>query len=126
MYLPVLWADFVEIDDWSYVYKNIHINSGLNLNNVLWGWTHILGGNSHPLTAMSHMLDCQLFGVNPRWHHAENVLIHCANVVLLFFLVRRFDKGRDATILAWIIAAVFAVHPLHVESVPGFPNARTC
>lgn len=117
VYLPVLWSDFVEIDDWSYVYKNIHINTGLQLSNVLWGWTHILGGNWHPLTAMSHMLDCQLFGVNPRWHHAENVLIHCANVVLLFFLVRRFEKGFDATIPAWIIAAIFAVHPLHVESV---------
>ncbi|MGZ5568978.1 MAG: tetratricopeptide repeat protein, partial [Limisphaerales bacterium] len=117
VYLPVLWSDFVEIDDWSYVYKNIHINSGLKFNNVLWGWTHILGGNWHPLTAMSHMLDCQLFGANPLWHHAENVLIHCANVGLLFFLVCRFEKGFDATIPAWIIAAIFAVHPLHVESV---------
>jgi len=116
-YLPVTWAGFVEIDDWSYVYQNVHINTGLKLNNVFWGFTHILGGNYHPLTALSHMLDCQLFGTNPRWHHLENVLIHCANVVLLFFLVRRFDKERDATLAAWIIAAIFAVHPLHVESV---------
>src|ERR1700751_5968955 len=80
VYLPLLWADFVEIDDWFYVYKKIHINTGLTLDTVLWGWTHILGGNWHPLTAMSHMLDCQLFGVNPLGHHAENILIHCANV----------------------------------------------
>lgn len=117
VYLPVLWANFVEIDDWSYVYKNVHINTGFTPKNLLWAFTHSLGGNWHPLTALSHMLDCQLFGVNSRWHHAENVLFHCANVVLLFFLIRRFDKERDTTLAAWIIAAVFAVHPLHVESV---------
>ena len=62
VYLPVLWSDFVEIDDWSYVYKNIHINTGLQLSNVLWGWTHILGGNNLA-SAHGHvvmlMLDCQ-------------------------------------------------------------------
>lgn len=117
VYLPVIWSQFVELDDWSYVYQNTHINTGLTLKNVVWSFTHVLGGNWHPLTAMSHMLDCTLFGLNAPLHHVENVLIHCANVVLLFFLIRRFAKEEQTTIVAWIIAALFALHPLHVESV---------
>ncbi len=117
VYLPVNWAQFVEIDDWGYVYQNPRISGGLNLKNLLWFCTHSLGGNWHPLTALSHMLDCQIFGLNPRFHHWENVLFHGANVVLLFFLVRRFDEKKDLTVMAWLVAALFAVHPLHVESV---------
>src|SRR3954470_8527947 len=79
VYLPVIWAGFVEIDDWGYVYRNGRINTGLKLQNVLWFFTHGLGGNWHPLTAISHMLDCQVFGLNARWHHVENVLFHGAN-----------------------------------------------
>jgi tetratricopeptide (TPR) repeat protein len=117
VYAPVLWSDFVELDDWSYVYQNVHINTGLTPKNIAWCFTHGLGGNWHPLTAMSHMLDCTFFGLNARLHHAENLSFHCANVVLLFFLVRRFGNKDQTTIVAWIIAALFALHPLHVESV---------
>jgi 4-amino-4-deoxy-L-arabinose transferase-like glycosyltransferase len=63
------------------------------------------------------MLDCQLFGLNARWHHVENVLFHAANVVLVFFFIRRFGDEKQTLLPAWIIAALFAVHPLHVESV---------
>src|SRR5947207_7984181 len=76
VYLPVIWSQFVELDDWSYVYQNVHINTGLTLKNALWSFTHSLGGNWHPVTAMSHMLDCSLFGLNATLHHAENVLLH--------------------------------------------------
>ena len=85
IYLPTLRSQFLEIDDPVYVYQNVYINTGLTFKNIAWYFTHSLGGNWHPLTAMSHMLDCNLFGLNPALHHAENVLLHCANVVLLFF-----------------------------------------
>ena len=106
--------DFVNYDDPRYVYQNTTITSGINLANVAWAFTHIHSENWHPLTTITHMLDCQLHGLNAGWHHFTNVLLHCLAVVLLFVALERMTGAlwRSA-----FVSAVFAVHPLHVESV---------
>jgi protein O-mannosyl-transferase len=109
-----LGYDFVNYDDPSYVYQNTRITSGINLANVAWAFTHVHSENWHPLTTITHMLDCQLYGLHAGWHHFTNVLLHCLAVVLLFVALERMTGvlWRSA-----FVAAVFAVHPLHVESV---------
>src|SRR5205814_2612320 len=85
-----------------------------------WAFTHIHSHNWHPLTTMSHMLDCQLFGLKPGAHHFVNVLLHSATAVLLFFLLAQMTGSPSRTGTIWssaFVAAVFAIHPLHVESV---------
>jgi protein O-mannosyl-transferase len=106
--------DFVNYDDPSYVYQNTRITSGINLANVAWAFTHIHSENWHPLTTITHMLDCQLHGLNAGWHHFTNVLLHAIAVVLLFVALQQMTGAlwRSA-----FVSAVFAVHPLHVESV---------
>jgi tetratricopeptide (TPR) repeat protein len=106
--------DFVNYDDPRYVYQNTRITSGLSLANVGWAFTHIHSENWHPLTTITHMLDCQLYGLNAGWHHFTNVLLHTLAVVLLFVALQRMTGAlwRSA-----FVAAVFAIHPLHVESV---------
>jgi hypothetical protein len=109
-----LGHQFVNYDDPLYVIDNAHIRSGLNWTNVEWALTHVHSQNWHPLTSISHMLDCQLFGVQPWWPHFINVLLHSASVVLLFFLL--LEMTGDI----WpsgFVAALFAIHPLRVESV---------
>ena len=105
---------FVNFDDPAYVSENDHVRAGLNWSGVAWAFTHVHSYNWHPLTTMSHMLDCQLFGLKPGAHHFVNVLLHSANVVLLFVLLAQIT-GR-----LWssaFVAAIFAIHPLRVESV---------
>ncbi|HEY7416059.1 MAG TPA: tetratricopeptide repeat protein, partial [Ktedonobacteraceae bacterium] len=106
--------DFVNYDDPSYVYQNTRITSGLSLSNVVWAFTHVHSENWHPLTTLTHMLDCQLYGLKAGWHHFSNVFLHTIAVVLLFLALERMTGAfwRSA-----FVAAVFAVHPLHVESV---------
>ena len=106
--------DFVNYDDPSYVYQNARITSGINVANVAWAFTHVHSENWHPLTTITHMVDCQLHGSNAGWHHFTNLLLHVAAVVLLFVALARMTGSlwRSA-----FVAAVFAVHPLHVESV---------
>ena len=106
--------DFVNYDDPSYVYQNTRITSGIDFANVAWAFTHVHSQNWHPLTTITHMLDCQLHGLNAGWHHFTNVLLHAIAVVLLFVALQRMTGAlwRSA-----FVAAVFAVHPLHVESV---------
>ena len=106
--------DFVNYDDPHYVYQNTRITSGINFANVAWAFSHIHSENWHPLTTITHMLDCQLHGLNAGWHHFTNVLLHCLAVVLLFVALERMTGAlwRSA-----FVSAVFAVHPLHVESV---------
>ena len=106
--------DFVNYDDDDYVYGNEHVNHGLTWEGVKYFAWHRHAYTYHPLTTYSHMLDCQLFDLTPGWHHAVNVVLHGLNAVLLFLLVRRMT-GR-----LWpsaLVAALFAVHPLHVQSV---------
>ena len=114
MFIQTLRYDFVNYDDPSYVYQNTRIISGINLANVAWSFTHVHSENWHPLTTITHMLDCQLYGLNAGWHHFTNVLLHCLAVALLFVALQQMTGAlwRSA-----FVSAVFAVHPLHVESV---------
>src|SRR5690349_3553418 len=81
---PVLQNGFVNYDDPEYVTENPHVQTGLTAANLHWAFTSQHGGNWHPLTSISHMLDVQVFAVNARWHHAINLLLHITNVLLLF------------------------------------------
>jgi hypothetical protein len=96
------------------VYENPAVTRGLNLKGIEWAFTHSVVANWHPLTMLSHMLDCQLYGLNAGGHHLTNILLHTATVILLFLVLRRMTGflWRSA-----FVAAVFAIHPLRVESV---------
>ena len=108
------YFSFVDYDDNNYVYENPRIIAGVNLDGIRWAFTHIQASNWHPLTTISHMLDCQWFGLNPGAHHLTNVFLHVL-VVLLLFLVLRAMTG--ATWRSAFVAAAFAIHPLRAESV---------
>ena len=114
VFAQTLRYDFVNYDDPSYVYQNTRITSGFSLTNVVWAFTHVHSENWHPLTTITHMLDCQLYGLKAGWHHFTNVLLHTVAGVLLFLALQRMTGAlwRGA-----FVAALFAVHPLHVESV---------
>src|SRR5213596_4209312 len=104
----------INFDDQEYVFENPKINTGLTSTGVLWAFTHSHAENWHPLTSISHMLDCQLFGLQAGWHHFTNVLLHTIAVILLFLV---FRKMTGALWRSAFVAAVFAIHPLRVESV---------
>jgi Flp pilus assembly protein TadD len=113
-YSDVRHLQFVPLDDQAYVYENPHVTAGLTIDGLRWALTTGDQANWHPLTWLSHMLDVQLFGVNAGYHHLTSLAIHTLNTLLLFFLLARTTGavGRSAC-----VAALFAVHPLHVESV---------
>ena len=152
VYWPVRHFDFLNWDDLTYISKNDHVRGGLTWNGVIWSFTHSYSSNWHPLTWLSHMLDCQLYGLNPAGPHLTNVVLHTANTVLLFLLLKRMTTAGARTFLSaagagrqrgpggspaipsvedycgqecprsvlWrsaLVAALFALHPLHVESV---------
>jgi Tfp pilus assembly protein PilF len=106
--------EFVNYDDDQYVYENPRIANGLTLDGIGWAFTHAHASNWHPLTTISHMLDCQLYGLRPWGHHLTNVLLHAAAAVFLFLALRELT-GTDWP--SGFVAAVFAIHPLHVSSV---------
>ena len=106
--------EFINLDDQDYVYENRHVSGGLTCEAVAWAITAYHSGNWHPLTWLSHMLDCQLYGLKPGGHHLTNLLLHAAAAVLLFLTLRRMTGALWPS--AWV-AAVFAIHPLRVESV---------
>ena len=114
VYWQVHGFGFVNLDDTDYVTENPMVKRGLTFGGIVWAFTHFHSSNWHPLTWISHMLDCQLFGLNPAGPHIVNVLFHAANSVLLFLLLQRLTgtQWRSA-----IVAGLFAWHPLHVESV---------
>ena len=105
---------FVNFDDGWYVTQNPHVRSGLTFESTAWAFKTMSVTNWHPLTWLSHMLDCQLFGLNPTGHHLNNLFLHIANALLLFLLLRN-TTGRLWESAA--VAALFALHPLRVESV---------
>ena len=114
LYNPVSHFPFVNFDDNHYITGNLHVRSGLSWNTIAWAFGSIEEYNWHPLTWLSHALDCQLFGLNPAGHHYTNLLLHALNAVLLFLLLQR------ATGFTWrslTVAALFALHPVNVESV---------
>ncbi|HEY1663489.1 MAG TPA: tetratricopeptide repeat protein [Verrucomicrobiae bacterium] len=114
LYWPVTHNDFTNIDDSGYIAENSHVNSGLSAANIAWSFEHPNLGYWIPLTWISHMIDCQLFGLNPAGHHLMSALIHTANAVLLFLLLNNLTKAPWRSAFA---AALFAWHPLRVESV---------
>ena len=114
IYWKVGWTGFVAYDDPAYVLDNPAVKHGLTLEGLRCSWTQLVAANWHPLTVLSFMLDVQLFGVDPAWLHRENVLWHCANVLLLLAFLRR---TTGSTWRSALVAALFAAHPLRVESV---------
>src|SRR5438876_10165063 len=109
-----LHHEFVNYDDGSYVYANPRITSGLTLGNVAWAFTHFRAGNWQPLTAISHMLDCQLYGLRPWGHHLSSILLHAAAVIFLFLALWQLTDNLWASAF---VAVLFAIHPLRVEPV---------
>ncbi len=109
-----LGHEFINYDDPSYVYENPHVRGGVTMQAIAWAFAHSHGQNWHPLTSISHILDCQVYGLKAGGHHFTNVVLHTITVILLFFVL------REVTGTLWrslFVAAVFAVHPLRVESV---------
>ena len=101
-------------DDQDYVYGNPYVLEGLSLNGVMWAFSDAYSSNWHPITWLSHMLDVDLYGIQPGLHHITNLILHVINSILLFLLIR---KMTGALWRSAFVAALFALHPLHVESV---------
>jgi tetratricopeptide (TPR) repeat protein len=118
----IIWAvfgqtcrhEFVNYDDGDYVTDNPQVSRGLTFRGIVWAFTRIHSANWHPLTWISHMADCQIYGLNPGGHHLTNVLLHSLMAILLFLVLRQMTGAlwRSA-----FVATVFAIHPLRVESV---------
>lgn len=114
IYLQVGNHRFLNIDDDEYVTENIHVTAGITGKSIIWAFTSVEASNWHPVTWLSHMADVQMFGMNPRGHHLTNVVVHTISTVVLFLLLLRLTgKIRPG----FFVAALFALHPLHVESV---------
>ncbi|HQJ08603.1 MAG TPA: tetratricopeptide repeat protein, partial [Deltaproteobacteria bacterium] len=114
VYWQVVGHGFTSLDDRLYIMENPNVASGLSSGNVAWAFTAFHASNWHPLTWISHMIDCQIFGMRPGMHHFVSMLFHMANSLLLFLVLRRM------TGMVWrsaFVAFLFALHPLHVESV---------
>jgi Flp pilus assembly protein TadD len=114
VYGQVANHEFVNYDDPDYITENPHVKKGLTRGSITWAFTATLQDHWHPLTWLSHMTDCQLYGLNPRGHHLTGLLFHIINSLLLFIILERMTGA------AWksaVVAALFALHPLHVESV---------
>ena len=113
-YWEVRHNDFINLDDNLYVTENSNVQKGITLKGIFWAFTSIENGQWHPITWLSHMIDYQFFGLDAGGHHVTDLLLHITNTVLLFILLYRM------TAAAWqsgFVAALFALHPLHVESV---------
>src|SRR6266550_6201801 len=114
VFAQTLRYEFVNFDDDLYVYNAPAIQAGLTIKGIAFAFTSPHARNWHPLTTISHMLDCQLYGLNAGGHHATNVVLHTIAVLLLFRVLRQMT---GAVWKSMVVAALFAVHPLHVESV---------
>ena len=114
IYWQGIHNEFINFDDNEYVTENRQLQSGLTLESISWAFTTSNFVNWHPITWMSHMLDFQLYGLNPAGHHFTSLLIHATNVLLLFIVLNRIT--RDPWKCA-VVSALFAFHPLNVESV---------
>jgi len=114
VYWQVQSFDFINYDDNDYVTENQHVQAGWTIKGAGHAFTSTFHRHWHPLTWLSHMTDCQLFGLNPGWHHLSSVFLHLVNILLLF-LVLKLMTG--ALLRSAFVAALFALHPLHVETV---------
>jgi len=114
LYLPAARNPFLGVDDPAYVTDNAYVQAGVTWETFEWALTATAAQNWHPLTWLSHALDCQIYGPNPIGHHFTNVLLHALNAVLLFLLLARVTASKGRSLL---VAGLFAIHPLNVESV---------
>jgi protein O-mannosyl-transferase len=121
-YEPIRRNGFVTYDDGHYIYDNPQITAGISWQSLGQAFTKPHFFMWHPLTTISHMLDCQFFGLNPLGHHFVSVLIHIANTLLLFLILRNVTGTIWASAF---VAAVFALHPVHVESVAWAAERKT-
>jgi len=122
LYLPVIHHPFVNIDDQGYVTDNLHVQSGLTLETLGWALRTFDDDNWHPLTWVSHAIDCQMFGIDPAGHHAMNMAFHAVDALVLFWvlLLATGCLGRS-----FMVAALFALHPINVESVAWMAERKT-
>src|SRR5580658_3023892 len=114
LYYPITHLPFINYDDNLYVTENVNVQSGMSWDTVQWAFATYQASNWHPLTWLSHALDCQLFGLDPAGPHLVNLLLHVCNVALLFWVLLRATgfAGRSA-----MVAALFALHPINVQTV---------
>jgi len=115
VYWQVIQHQFISFDDYLHIVDNPHVREGLTLQGLKWAFTTNYAGNWQPMTWISHMLDCELYGLNPSGHHWINLQFHILNTLLLFILLQQMTG--DAVWRSAFVAALFGVHPLHVESV---------
>jgi hypothetical protein len=122
LYFPVIHHPFTNIDDMGYVYENLHVQDGLSWPTIKWALVTFDDNNWHPVTWFSHSLDCQMFGIDPAGHHMMNALWHSVDAVVLFWvlLLATGYLGRS-----FMVAALFAVHPINVESVAWMAERKT-
>ena len=113
-YWQVLNHDFVNFDDNQYIYENRFVQQGLTFKSIIWAFTTIHMANWHPLTWLSHIIVFDFFGFNPSGHHLTNLFLHILNTILLYLI---FKLMTDRLWQSFFIAALFALHPIHVESV---------
>ena len=114
VFLPALGHGFITYDDPAYVTGNAHVTGGLTWDGLRWAFQTTAASNWHPLTWISHMADCEVFGLRPWGHHLTSVLLHALNALLLFAVLRRMTGALWRSLF---VAALFGLHPLHVESV---------
>src|SRR5690348_10193621 len=114
VFSPVSLNQFIAYDDPAYITDNPHVLTGLSLENLRWAFTTGHAANWHPLTWLSHQLDAQLFGHSTTGHHMTNVILHGFNVALLYVIFRQMS---GAVWQSALLAAIFAIHPLRLESV---------
>ena len=123
LYRPVLHHDFLKLwDDDAYVTDNSHVRTGVTLSNFRWAFTSFEQSNWHPVAWLSHMLDCQWFGLNPGAQHGMNVLLHAVNALLLFWILSKATGGVWRSFFA---ALIFTVHPLNVETVAWIAQRKS-
>ena len=125
LYWPATRYDFVNYDDPLYVTDNPHVQAGLTWEGLAWAFGRVHGEGTywHPLTWVSHMVDCQLYGLKPWGHHLTSVLLHAANAVLVFLVFRRMTGAFWRCV---VLAALFALHPCRWTRWRGWRSARTC
>ncbi|MBI4556890.1 MAG: tetratricopeptide repeat protein [Candidatus Hydrogenedentes bacterium] len=118
---PAVRCDFVNIDDGAYVTENVYVRAGLTLESLRWVLTHFHFGMWIPLTTLSHMADCQVYGLHAWGHHLTSLLLHLANTVLVYLVFQRMTGavGRSA-----VVALLFGLHPLHVEPVAWIASRK--
>jgi Flp pilus assembly protein TadD len=113
-FIPAIHNGFVDFDDPLYILENPRVQSGFDWQGVKWAFTTGYAANWHPITWLSHLIDCQLFKLRPWGHHLTSVILHVVNTILLFVFLR---KATGTFGRSFVVAALFGVHPLHVESV---------